>query len=308
MSERDAFAAYHPLVNLLYFILVLTFSMFFMHPVCLLISLTGAVSYGVVLKGRKAAAFAIKGMLPVLLLTALINPAFNHQGVTLLRYLPGGNPLTLESILYGLAAGTMLAAVMMWFLCLSEVFTTDKFVYLFGRILPSLSLVLSMTLRFIPRFKEQLDRIREAQKGIGRDLSEGSILQRAKNGMKILSILITWAMENGIETADSMRSRGYGLKGRTAFSIYRFTKRDLAALCFLAGSGLCVMAGGMTGRLSFRFFPGIRYGKNDALSIFCEAVYLLLCLMPIALSRLQDRKMNVMLNRAENGTDRYEME
>ena len=292
MGERDAFAAYHPLVNLVYFILVLTFSMFFMHPVCLFISLTGAVSYGMVLKGRKAAAFAIKGMLPVLLLTALINPAFNHQGVTLLRYLPGGNPLTLESILYGLAAGMMLAAVMMWFLCLTEVFTTDKFVYLFGKVLPSLSLVLSMTLRFVPRFKEQLDRIWEAQKGIGRDFSEGSILQRARNGIKILSILITWAMENGIETADSMHSRGYGLKGRTAFSIYRFTKRDLAALCFLAGSGLCVMGGGMTGRLSFRFFPGIRYGKTDAWTVVCEAVYLLLCLMPIALSWLQNRRMN----------------
>ena len=30
--------------------------------------------------------------LPVLLLAALVNPAFNHAGVTILIYLPSGNP------------------------------------------------------------------------------------------------------------------------------------------------------------------------------------------------------------------------
>ena len=43
-------------------------------------------------------------------MAALINPAFNHEGATLLTYLPSGNPLTLESILYGLAAGARLGA------------------------------------------------------------------------------------------------------------------------------------------------------------------------------------------------------
>ncbi|MBE7055615.1 MAG: energy-coupling factor transporter transmembrane protein EcfT, partial [Ruminococcaceae bacterium] len=46
-------------------------------------------------------------MLPALLLMALINPAFNHEGVTILYYLPGGNPLTLESVYYGFLSATM---------------------------------------------------------------------------------------------------------------------------------------------------------------------------------------------------------
>lgn len=33
-------------------------------------------------------------MLPLLVITALINPAFSHQAVTILAYLPSGNPLT----------------------------------------------------------------------------------------------------------------------------------------------------------------------------------------------------------------------
>ena len=62
---------------------------------------------------------------------------------------------------------------------------------------------------------------------MGRDVPERKILSdRLRHGLNMLSILVTWALENAIETSDSMRSRGYGLHGRTAFSIYRFTKRD----------------------------------------------------------------------------------
>ena len=106
----DPFSRYHPAVNFLFFALVLVFSMVLMHPVCLLISLLGAVLYVIQLNGRKGLRFSLKIALPVMLLAALVNPAFNHAGVTVLAYLPGGNPLTLESILYGLAAGCMLCA------------------------------------------------------------------------------------------------------------------------------------------------------------------------------------------------------
>lgn len=44
-------------------------------------------------------------------------------------------PLTLESIAYGCAAAVMLVAVLFWFSCYNEVMTSDKFMYLFGRII-----------------------------------------------------------------------------------------------------------------------------------------------------------------------------
>ena len=44
MPNRDAFSSYHPVINFMYFALVLVFSMFFMHPVSLLISLAGAIA------------------------------------------------------------------------------------------------------------------------------------------------------------------------------------------------------------------------------------------------------------------------
>ena len=99
---KDAFSTYHPVVNFIYFTLVLVFAMFLMHPVCLALSFIAAFTYSLRLNGRRVLRFNLKYMLPLMLLTALLNPLFNHQGMTVITYLGTGNPLTLESILYGL--------------------------------------------------------------------------------------------------------------------------------------------------------------------------------------------------------------
>ncbi len=154
MKNKDTFSSYHPIVNLLYFCFVIGFSMFLMHPVCLVASLFCAVYYHIYLNGRKSAGLLIKFALPILLLTAIVNPAFNHRGTIILCYLPTGNPLTLESILYGIAAGVMLVSVLLWFSSYTAVMRSDKFVYLFGKMIPALSLMISMVLRFVPKFTD----------------------------------------------------------------------------------------------------------------------------------------------------------
>lgn len=273
---------------MLYFALVLMFSMCFMHPICLGVSLVSALTYSIYLRGKKAVRFSLAYMLPMMLMAALINPAFNHEGGTILRYLPSGNPLTLESITYGIAAATMLAAVILWFSCYTEIMTSDKFVYLFGRIIPALSLVLSMTLRFVPRFTAQIKVVSEAQRCIGRDVSDGSLFQRLKNAITIMSIMVTWSLENAIETADSMKSRGYGLPGRTAFSIYRFDDRDKAALMWLLFCGIYIISGWAAGGVYFRYYPTMKGVELTAFPLSFMLVYLALCLTPVILNIRED--------------------
>lgn len=289
MKNRDAFSSYHPIINFLYFGLVLVFSMVLMHPASLCISLAGALVYAGYLYGRKAARASLRYLLPMTLLAAAVNPAFNHAGATILLYLPTGSPLTLESILYGIAAALMLAAVVTWFTCYSAVVTSDKFVYLFGRIIPALSLVLSMTLRFVPKFKAQLAVVSEAQRCIGRDISDGGVLQRLRNGVTILSIMLTWSMENAIETADSMKSRGYGLPGRTAFSIYRFDSRDRSALLWLGFCGFFLISGALAGGFSWRYHPTMKGAPVNALTISLQLCYLALCLTPVIVNAREDQ-------------------
>lgn len=290
VKNRDVFSGYHPVVNILYFGLVLVFPMFLMHPAVLIISLGGALAYSIFLNGGKAVRFSLLYMLPLLLVTAVVNPLFNHAGATILLYLPSGNPLTLESVAYGLAAGTMLSAVIIWFSCYTEIMTSDKFVYLFGRVIPAFSLVLSMTLRLVPKCKVQLRTVRQAQRCIGRDVSNGTLLQRVKNAITILSVMITWALENAIETADSMKSRGYGLPGRTAFSIYPFDDRDKAALCWLLSCGVFLVSGWISGGFYWRYFPAFRWAAPAPLSVSVHVVYLALCLTPLILNFREERK------------------
>lgn len=289
---NDTFQTYHPLNNFLYFTLVIGFSMTLNHPLAQMISLLSAMFYAIQCEGRKAVLFTLKFCLPMVLLTAFINPAFSHEGVTKLLYFPTGNPLTLESILYGFSAGFMLATVLLWFVNFNRVITSDKFVYLFGRIIPALSLVLSMTLRFIPKFKSQTKTVVDAQRCIGRDLSSGSLLSRIKTAVTVLSIMITWALENAIETADSMKSRGYGLKGRTAFSIYRFDERDKMLMLWLMFSGLYLLSGSMALAFAFRYFPSIQWARLNPITISFYVVYLLLCSTPITLNKLEEQKWN----------------
>lgn len=286
---RDSFSEYHPFINLIYFAFTISFSLVLTHPLAQGISIMCAVIYAVSINGKKSVIFLLKYCLPMVLLTAFINPAFNHEGATTLLYFPNGNPLTLESILYGFSAGVMIITTLMWFSSFNRVMTTDKFIYLFGKVIPALSLVLSMSLRFVPKFKSQMQTVTEAQRSIGRDVSNGSLLQRTKTAIHIFSIMITWSLENAIETADSMKSRGYGLKGRTAFSIYRFEERDKYALIWLSFCGLFIIAGALLNAFGFRYFPDIRYAAFDMTTIPFYCVYSALCITPVILNFKEER-------------------
>lgn len=287
---RDSFADFHPFNNFLYFALVIGFSLALSHPLAQGIALVCACGYVISIDGKKSVLFLLKYCLPMVLLTAFINPAFNHEGTTILLYFSNGNPLTLESILYGFSAGAMLVTLLLWFASFNRVMTSDKFIYLFGKVIPALSLVLSMSLRFVPKFKSQMATVTEAQRSIGRDVSSGSLWSRTKTAILIFSIMITWALENAIETADSMKSRGYGLKGRTAFSIYRFDERDQYTLIWFGFCGMFLLSGTMLSAFGFRYFPNVRYAALDMTTISFYCVYFALCITPVILNLKEERK------------------
>lgn len=284
------FKTYHPVINFIYFVCTIGFGMFYMHPICFVISFVCSFACSAVLRGKKATQKNAVSMLLVLLVSAVLNPVFNHEGATILAYFPNGNPLTLESVFYGLAAGGMLASVLCWFSCCNAVMTSDKLLYLSGRILPSLSLLFSMTLRFVPRFAAQCRAVAQAQKCIGHDAASGNIVMRAKHGLSILSCMVTWSLENAIDTADSMKSRGYGLPGRTAFSIYRFDKRDAVSLCWILGLGVYVLIGGLSGAVGFYYFPVVNAVTLAPYNISVFTAYLALCILPVLIEVWEVKK------------------
>lgn len=289
-KHTDAFSCCHPVVNFIYFAFVLLCAMLFLHPLCLLLSLACAFAYAVQLRSLRKVLCRILRLLPILVAAALLNSLLNHEGATILFYLPSGNPMTLESLCYGFAATLMLTSVLLWFSCYNDVMTSDKFLYLFGRVIPSLSLVLSMTLRFVPKFKQRFQSVKQAQACIGNDMSHGNLLHRMRAAISVFSIMVTWSLESSVETADSMKSRGYSLPGRTAFSLYRFDRRDRTILLWLLYCGFYILCGGLAGYLDFLYYPLLQGRRLNGFSLSFFLVYLLLCLTPIILNRREDRR------------------
>jgi energy-coupling factor transport system permease protein len=180
----------------------------------------------------------------------------------------------------------MFAGVITWFSCSTAVLTADKIIYLFGRTVPSLSLVFSMVMRFVPRLKAQAKVIADAQKGIGKGTNSRGVVARAKSGLNILSMLTTWALENGIVTSDSMRARGYGLPGRTSFRIYTLSNRDKVTLILLFVLISTIFLGCAAGETGIRYFPSIAVKPVTFFGIIVYSTYFLLCVFPIVLNKV----------------------
>ena len=269
----------HPAVNLIFFAAVLVGMITFQHPVFLVISFLCAFAYSVKRNGWKAVVFNLCLLLFVVAF-ALYYSSYTHFGMTVLRQNFVGNNMTQESLVYGFVLGVTGAGVCIWFSCVFSVFTTDKVVYLFGKVSPRLSLFLAIALRMIPRIKKEAKRINMAQQGIGRGANQGNLWQRFRNSLRIVSMLITWTIDSLTIASESMRSRGSSLRGRKAFSIYRFDNRDRL---FVIGLFLCLtltMMAMLLGQTDMVYDPKIIWTQVNPL--FCIG-YGVLCLMPLGL-------------------------
>lgn len=239
--RQNAFMGCHPVLQFLYFAVVILTTMLVDHPVILVLSFLGAFLYNIQLyQFRGVVETQLSLAVPLFLLVVLINTLFNHYGVTVLCYIHTG-AVTLEALVYGIVLAFMLWTALIWFAGVNRVLTTDRMIYLFGRVIPALSLVLSMVLRFIPRFTRQYAVIRESRKGLGVDGTGKGFRWKVRNALQEFSILITWSLEHGVDTADSMHARGYGLRKRTSYAVFKPCGRDfvVAVLLFVL-YGICL--------------------------------------------------------------------
>ncbi len=276
----------HPAVLLAYIATVMGLVMFTRHPLVIGLALGGAVLFLLASEGLQSSKKVLGISLLLILLVTLTNPLFMHRGATPL-FVIFGKVATLESLLYGGVSGAMMAAVILWFKGYGAVMTSDKFLYLFGRIFPKLSLVLSMALRFIPLFVRQIRAVYQAQKTLGL-YDSGALSDRFLGGARVFSAVLTWALENAIDTAHSMRARGYGLPGRTSFSLFSFGKTDRRALAAIALLAAAAVFGAWRGTLEFTYYPAVRMPETAPIDLAVWTLIGLMMLLP-AMIEVADR-------------------
>lgn len=271
----------HPLVLIIFIIGVIALTMLSTHPLSIFISLmTAIITLGKFI-GVKTVCKRVVYLLPFYLIVALCNPLFVHQGVTILFYV-NDNPITKEAIIYGFVFSLMMYAIILWCQVMKEILDSDKILYLFSKTLPLVALMMSMTLRFIPKFHHQLHMIMDAQRLLGNDIHSGSILHRIRSSFSICSMLITWAFETSVDTANSMNARGYGLRGRTSYSTFTFTRKDKWILAFQIMLLIICLITYMEGAGYFYYYPmlmDMSLGLRDfiyfsSFCLFCGSAFL----------------------------------
>lgn len=161
-----AFGNYHPFVLLIYFLSVLLVAMFVSNPVLQTEALAGGILFCIMIQRKRETVGNLGFYVPLFLMIAITNPLFSHNGVTPLFFL-NGNPVTLEAFVYGIAIAVMLIGVILWCKCYSEIMTSDKFLYLFGKVIPKLSLVLSMAPPFYSHVQTSDAQSQQGAEGYG---------------------------------------------------------------------------------------------------------------------------------------------
>ncbi len=269
------FSEYNPLAVTVYFLAVAGITMFSMDPVIIFLSLFGGLLLFVLrnsLNGGKKHLFS----LVLFLIMSLINPIVSHNGVTVL-FVINNNPVTLEALVYGIVAAAMIVSVLYWFNSFSQIMTSDKLLYIFGLFSSKLALVLSMSLRFVPLFSNQAKKVNQTQKALGL-YKEDNIIDTFKGKLRVFSIMITWALENGIITADSMTARGYGIGKRSRFSVFRFYKEDvillLLSIIFFSLTLLGISS------VEYLYYPAIILPKPTPICVVGYTAYGILILLP----------------------------
>lgn len=282
IGEDSSFRGMHPLVNLIYYGFVIGISMFTIDPYFLAATLIGALCYGVLLRGREALKISLIFMIPIFIFTTVVNTFFTHNGETVLFFIRN-NRVTLEALCFGIASAALFSAIVIWFVSLDKIMSSDKLIYMFGSIAPSIGLTLSMIFRFIPLFRQRFKEIRMGQKCMGRGEQKG-VFAKTRQLTKEISILISWSLEASIETSDSMEARGYGLPHRTSFSLFKFTKKDGILLLIISILGAFTSVGAALGKTKIDYYPAIKVialADWDPMRILTFIAFVALILVPI---------------------------
>ena len=230
------FASYHPALRFGFCALALLMCFCSLQPICVAVSLFAAACNLAFLDGWRKLLRQLVWLLPLMLLAMAANGLFAGLGATTL-FTVGGMQVTLEACAFGLSAGSMLGAVILWFACYQALMDRDSFLYLFGNILPMSSLVLTMVIRLMPQLLEKGRDIRVAQEAL-LGAETGALRDRTKRAGRLAGTLMSISMEDSIAMADSMKARGWGSGERSSYSRYHWGRGDSVLAVVLGGAAL----------------------------------------------------------------------
>lgn len=296
--ERKYIGQIHPAVGFFYIAAVLVITMITMNPYLLAISCITSIIVMGYLKGLSELRKNIVPDISVIIFTVGIQPVFSGSGKTVLYYV-NDRAVYLEGYIYGLVIAMLLITVFNWCTVMRILMDSEKWMYLIGRLSPTLAMMITMILRFIPLMRQRYRVIHEGQVGMGRYNNLYSkkknvlyafmgFIEKIRHRIKEISILISWSLENSIETSDSMESRGYGLKGRTSYHRYILKKTDIIQMILIAGAFAYVLVPVLLRQFRAYYLPRVYIESVSVWHVIVMVVYIVLAVFPVVFYKKSD--------------------
>jgi energy-coupling factor transport system permease protein len=277
---KSRFHAFHPIVTFCYYVGAIALVMVNLHPIFLL----GALFILVALHFYSDRFNNVKSWLFFMLTTGtlitLINPIFNERGRQVLLEIMG-HRVTLEATLYGGMSALSIICVLMLFVSYNDVMTPNKLLFLFSKFLPQFAILLMLTLRFIPLMRRRIEEIAAVQVSKGISVKQGPWKERLKKGMLYIQVLLTYSLEEAIQTADSMKARGYGKYKRSTYEFFRLKKQDIVTILFLVIMFSICVYGRCIGLGTLTIYPLMESIGLAPLESFIFLLYILFLSFPL---------------------------
>ena len=208
----------------------------------------------------------------IVVISGISNLLFIHYGRTIL-FEWGHYRFTLESFIYGISFGIMLASMIMWLVISSFFLKSQQILSLFKGISNKLGLVLSMLVQTITMYQQQKKNISESYYTLG--LTSKNKLSGIKKEGLILVTLFGWALEQSMVRSDSMLARGYGGSKRTSYLLEKWSKKDSFFLIVIIILTLLIGYFKSLGTFKMIYYPRV---KGDILTTSHLLGYMLLIL------------------------------
>lgn len=180
----------------------------------------------------------LKGLKPIILIvviTSILQIAYNDGGITLvdvwkIKITSGG---VLTAVFMALRISLLIAMSTMLTYTTSPTSLTNGLDRIFapfkkiGLDFHTITMIMTIALRFIPTLIEEVDKIMSAQKSRGANFEQGSIIKRAKALIPLFIPLLFNSIRRAYELANAMTCRCYnGGQGKTTMNALKFSKRD----------------------------------------------------------------------------------
>lgn len=186
----------------------------------------------------------LKFILPIIILTTLLNLFYINEGNVLLQFwiikitdagVSRSVFISLRVILLILVSSSLTYTTSPNDITagLERLFSPLRFIGL-GRIVHTMAMMMTIALRFIPTLIEETQKIMNAQKARGADFESGKLTEKIKAIIPILIPLLISSVRRAYDLAEAMESRCYtGSAHRTRMKIMKFKTIDYFSVCLV---------------------------------------------------------------------------